>query len=111
MRKYWRAKYAHGSFGVAGPLLPDANSTPTILAKPNTGCGPSWRGSPALEQVMLDAKLITDAADDEIERVLEGPRTRVEGGHRREDHGPCLGTECQIAELDGAQRRFPRHQD
>ena len=60
--------------------------------------------------MMLDAQVIADAADDEIDGVLKGLRPSIKGGHGGQHHGAGLSTSGQIAQLNQMQRRLARHQ-
>ena len=63
------------------------------------------------DKPVLNAELIANTADDEIEYILQGARARVKRGHGGKHDSPGFGTDCQIAELDGVQRRLARYQD
>ena len=47
--------------------------------------------TPPLQQSVLDAELIADAADHEIDHVRHALRPGVEGRHCRQHDGPGLG--------------------
>src|SRR5207245_1266575 len=61
---------------------------------------------PSMKQVVGHAKLVTDPADDEVDRVLKRPGPSVEGGHGRQDRRAGLRASRQVTELDQAQRRL-----
>ena len=61
--------------------------------------------------MMLDAELIANAANHEVNCVLNGSRPRVEGGHRRQDHGARFSAGGEIAKLDQVQGRLAWHEN
>src|SRR5579884_774340 len=67
--------------------------------------------APARQQMVFDAQLIADSANDEIDGVLQRLRADIEGRHGRQHHGTGLCTRGQIAELNKMQRRLARHQN
>ena len=62
--------------------------------------------SPAAQEVVLEAKLIADPANDEIDTVLQTLRPDVKGRHGRKDDGPRLGTGSEITQVNGVQGRL-----
>src|SRR5207244_11314211 len=66
---------------------------------------------PPLQQLVRHAELVADAADDEIDSILQRLRPRVEGGHGGQNYSAGFGAGGQVSQLDQVQRRFARHED
>src|SRR6266536_3206119 len=80
--------------------------------------GPSWTCidkdnslTPALDQRILDTKLIQSAGHDEVDEVLDGRGSVVEAGSEEEDRRPRPLRSQHRLEVNRRQRRLARHQD
>ena len=65
---------------------------------------------PTLEQTVLDAELIADATNNEIDHVLYRLRARVIRGHCWHDDRARFGDGNEILQRNQPEWRFPRHE-
>jgi len=60
---------------------------------------------------MLDAELVANSTDNEIDGIGQGLRPGVKSGHGRQDDGAGFHATCHVLQLNHIQRRFSGHQD
>ena len=72
---------------------------------------PRSAGAPPGDQFPVDAQLIHDPGDDEVDEVVHAGHAVVEARHRRQQHGAGGGDRLHVPEVDRRQRRLPRHED
>ena len=67
--------------------------------------------APARDQAVVDAELIADPGDDEVDQVVEPPRAVIPAGHGRQHDRPGPRDRQHVFEMNEAQGRLARDQD
>ena len=65
----------------------------------------------ALHEGVLDAQVVEDAGDDEVDDLLDPRLPGVEAGRGGEDHAACAGNAEHVLDHDLGIGRLARHQD
>ena len=66
--------------------------------------------APTAPEWMRDSDVIQNSCDDEVNDVAQSLRLMIKARHCRKHSGSGLSHRRHVAELDHAERCFPRHQ-